>query len=366
MAGDEIAIGDAIGCQERESGQFGVLHVELDQIWVEFVGFGKRPSINADAPIYLHTAKGWVVSLFDNIDVSSALPFWRRGDVGTVHRQRIVSNLVLSGETPWRPDDRVLSVSFRLAPDCDFLWASDLAREIAEISLHNETAPDRTILTVPVTGGSVRLAFALGSDPVRNKWTPEDPWFTVRFDDGAEPRECLNRIWYLRALFALLSWRDLRSEGISIRRINAEANSNSHRVLTAELKATTSNLKARRTADRVEHHVDAAPAGQRAHPHRDILAAGVDQMRGTMRRRNGQPVAPGGRRDHLAAQHPRDRDGSEPDAAGHAEHQHALARPQPRAPGAGAVGHGNLPAAANSSADGMAIARAAGSTAESA
>jgi hypothetical protein len=112
MAGDEIAIGDAIACQERESGQFGVLHIEPDQIWVEFVGFGKCPSINADAPIYLHTAKGWIVSLFDNIDVSSALPFWRRGDVGNVHRQRVISNLVLSGETPWLPGDRALSVSF--------------------------------------------------------------------------------------------------------------------------------------------------------------------------------------------------------------------------------------------------------------
>jgi hypothetical protein len=61
-------------------------------------------------------------------------------------------------------------------------------------------------------------------------------------------------------------------------------------------------------------------------------------VRRTVRRRDGQPVAPGGDCDHLAAQHPRHRDRSEPDASGRAEHQHALARPQPRAPGKGAVG----------------------------
>ncbi len=244
MTGDELAIGDAIACQERESGQFGVLHIEPDQIWVEFVGFGKCPSINADEPIYLHTAKGWVVSLFDNIDVSSALPSWRRSDAGTVHSQRVISNLVLSGEPPWLPGDRALSVSFQLTPDCDFLWAPDLARKIAEVSLDNEPAPDRTILTAPVVGGCVSLAFAWGHDPVRNKYSPEDPRFTVRFDDGAEPGECLDRIWYLRALFALLSWRDLRSEGILIRRIGAEENSYSYRVLTAESKASNPMARA--------------------------------------------------------------------------------------------------------------------------
>lgn len=169
MAGGEIAIGDAIICQEQESGQFGVLHVEHDEIWVEFVGFGQRPTINADAPIYLHTAKGWVVSLLDNIDIGSRLSSWRRGNVGTVDRQCIASNLVLYGEAPWQPSDRARSASFRLAPDCDFLWAPDLARKIAETSVDNETAPDRTILSVAVAGGSVHLAFASTSDPLRNK-----------------------------------------------------------------------------------------------------------------------------------------------------------------------------------------------------
>lgn len=233
MAQDEIEIGDAITCREQETGQVGVLHVEADQIWVEFVGFGKSPSINADVPVYLHTAKGWVVSLFDNIDLSSAMPSWRRGEVGTVYRQRIVSNLAFAGETSWLTSDRVQSASFRLAPDCDFLWAQDRAAEIAEISV--DTVPDRNIFLLPVAGGSVSLDFALRGDPTRNKWTPEHPSFTVRFDSGAQPFECLDRIWYLRSLFAFLSWRDIRSEWVSLRRMAAEPRTYSHRVLSTGL-----------------------------------------------------------------------------------------------------------------------------------
>lgn len=237
MAQDEIEIGDAIACREQSTGQAGVLHVEPDQIWVEFVGFGKRPSINADVPIYLHTAKGWVVSLFSNIDSSPVMPFWRRGEVGSIYRQRIVSNLAFEGETPWLETDSARSISFRLVPDCDFLWPRDRAAEIAELSV--DTVPDRNIFALPVTGGSVSLDFALRGDSIRNKWTPEHPYFTVRFDNGTQPLECLDRVQYLRSLFALLTWRAVRSEGVTIRRTDAERHSYSHRVITSELRTTS-------------------------------------------------------------------------------------------------------------------------------
>ncbi len=236
MAQDEIEIGDDVTCRELDTGQVGVLHVEVDRIWVEFVGFGKRPSINADAPIYLHTAKGWVVSLFGNIDFSSATPSWRRGEVGNIYRQHIESNLARAGETPWLATDRVQSASFRLAPDCDFLWPRDRAAEVAEISV--DAAPDRNIFSLPVVGGSVSLDFSLRCDPIRNKWTPEQPSFTVRFDNGTQPLECLDRIWYLRSLFALLTWRAVRSEEVSMRRVGADPNSYSDRVFTPKLKTT--------------------------------------------------------------------------------------------------------------------------------
>ncbi|UYN96067.1 MAG: hypothetical protein KIT25_03740 [Enhydrobacter sp.] len=234
MAQDEIEIGDAVTCREQDTGEVCVLHVGADRIWVEFVGFGKRPPINADAPIYLHTAKGWVVSLFGNIDFSSAISSWRRGEVGSIYRQRIESNLALAGETPWLATDRVQSASFRLAPDCDFLWPRDRAAEVAETSV--DAIPDRNIFVLPVVGGSISLDFTLRGDPIRNKWTPEQPSFTVRFDDGMQPLNCLDRIWYLRSLFALLAWRAIRSEGVSMRRIGAVQKSYSHRVLTPQLK----------------------------------------------------------------------------------------------------------------------------------
>lgn len=243
MAQGEIEIGDAIACQERETDQCGVLHVEADQIWVEFIGFGKRPSVNADAPIYLHTAKGWIVSLFDNIDFSSTRPFWRRGEVGLIYRQRIVSNFVLAGETAWQADDRVQSASFRLTPDCDFLWPNDRASEIAEMSV--DAIPDRTIFTMSVDGETVSLDFALQDDPIRNKWTPSSVGFTLRFGSGIAPLECLERIEYLQSLFALLSWRDLRNEKVSFRRINVEQSSYSHRVITPEIKDAVNRQEAR-------------------------------------------------------------------------------------------------------------------------
>jgi hypothetical protein len=243
MALSEIKVGDVLACQEQETGQFGVLYVEADRIWVEFIGFGTDPAMDADRPFHLHTAKGWVVSFFDNVDFSPTMPTWRRGDVGCIYHKRILSNFVLVGETAWLTGERVQSAFFRLTPDCDFLWSNDLAAQIAEMPV--KTDPDRTIIRVPVHGGEITLAFALHSDPVRDKWIPTAPGFTLRFDDAIEPRECLNRIGYLERLFALLTWQEIRSEEVSIRRTNAEERSYSHRVLSADVAEKGGNHSTR-------------------------------------------------------------------------------------------------------------------------
>lgn len=229
MAQREIEIGDAIACRDQATGQAGVLHVESDRIWAEFVGFRSRPNVDADSPVYLHTAKGWVVSLFRNIEFGSTGPFWRRGEVGNVYHQRVVANLVISGETAWSAGSRARSVSFRVGPDSDFLWPRDRTREIADVSV--DSVPNRTIFMMEVAGGKLSLDFALQSDSIRDKWTPTEPWLTFHFDEGAEPDECLNLVSYLVSLFSLLTWRDIHIEEMTIRHVDAPPETLSHRVL---------------------------------------------------------------------------------------------------------------------------------------
>lgn len=231
---EEIKVGDAIACREQETGQSGILYVDADRIWVEFVDFDRAPSVGVENPIHLHTAKGWVVSLFDNVDFSPSFPFWRRGEVGHVHRQRILSNLALAGETAWHEDDRAKSASFSLIPDCDFLWPKDIAAALAETSV--DTEPNRTAFTLSIPGGRISLEFSFQSDPIRGKWNPSKPGFLLNFDAGIKTRDCLNKIFYLQDLFSLLSWKDVDAEGILVRRVGAAERSYSHRVLSVGLE----------------------------------------------------------------------------------------------------------------------------------
>ncbi|RWQ38633.1 MAG: hypothetical protein E5Y88_13565 [Mesorhizobium sp.] len=177
----------------------------------------------------MHTAKGWVVSLFRNVEFGPTGPSWRRGEVGHVYHQRIVSNLAIAGETAWAAGSRARSVSFRVGPDSDFLWPRDRAREIADISV--DTIPQRTILAMDVRGGKVSLDLVLQSDSLREKWTPTTSWLRLHLDEGAEPDECLDRVGYLVSLFSLLSWRDLHIEEMTIRHTDASSDTFAHRIL---------------------------------------------------------------------------------------------------------------------------------------
>lgn len=237
MGQREIEIGDAIACRDEATGQSGVLHVEADRVWVEFVGFGKRPEVDSNSSICLHTAKGWVVSLFRNVDVSSVMPFWRRSEVATVYEQRIVANLAIAGVTEWRLGDKARSVTFRMGAGCDFLWPTDRAREIAQVSI--DAMPDRTVFISDVAGGRISMELALEEDPLRNKWTPTEPWLTLHFDDGAEPDECIARVYYLVSMFSLLTWRDLQVEEIALRHTSAQPNTPMHRVVLAGTERTS-------------------------------------------------------------------------------------------------------------------------------
>ncbi|AZN72287.1 hypothetical protein D5400_14265 [Georhizobium profundi] len=227
---DEIQSGDVIACREQKTGQSGILHIEDDRIWVEFISFEKTPSIEVEDVIHLHTAKGWVVSLFNNVDFSPSIPSWRRGDVGFVYRQRVVSNLALAGETAWIDDNFARSVFFRLQPDCDFLWSKDKATSIAETA--EDSSPERTIFEMSIPGGKLSLTFSLDRDRIRGKWNPVEPGFLIEFHEGLDPTDCLKKVWFLESLFSLLSWRNVESIAISMRLIGAEERSYSHRVLS--------------------------------------------------------------------------------------------------------------------------------------
>lgn len=229
MAQNDIEIGDAIACRDQATEQAGVLHVETDRVWAEFVGFGSRPNVNVDAPIYLHTSKALVVSLFRNVDISPSMPFWRRGEVGTIYHQRIVANLAISGVSAWTAGSKARSVSFRVGPECDFLWPRDRAEEIADLS--SDSMPDQTIFTMDTADGKLSMDLALQGDRLRGKWTPTQSWLTIHFDEGAEPETCIERVGYLVSLFSLLAWHDLRIEEMTLQHVDAPPRTHPHRVL---------------------------------------------------------------------------------------------------------------------------------------
>ncbi|WP_346896225.1 hypothetical protein [uncultured Roseibium sp.] len=232
MATREIALGDVLSCKDQSTGEVGVLHIETDRIWVDFIGFGEKTTIDVNSPIHLLTEKGWVVSLFDNVDLSPSRPFWRKGEVGHVHHTRILSNLALAGPTAWKVEDQAKSVSFGVFPEFDFLWPKDLLAEIAETSC--EIVPKNDLLSVVTSWGDLTLRIALQDDPIRNKWMPTHPWFKLQFEHGLSPSKCLECVEYFIRLFILMSWKDVQSAEVTIRRMGDDGQIFSHRILTVQ------------------------------------------------------------------------------------------------------------------------------------
>lgn len=187
-----IEVGDKLQCIEQTTKHPGFLIVEHDRVWVEFVGFGRKPTVDAQQPIVLHPTKGFVVTLANNIEINPAIPSWRKGDVDPVYIQRVISNFPIYGQTTWDSDDVVSAVYFSVTPDFPFLWAKDRASIISGTPINR--IPDTSILEIETDAGSIRLNSACEGDRFNDRWTVTTPYFGIHFASGRKPEDALRSV----------------------------------------------------------------------------------------------------------------------------------------------------------------------------
>lgn len=237
MSQNRIVVGDKLQCIEQTTGQAGVLHVEQDRVWVEFVGFGQPPCVNAERPIFLHTTAGFVVTLANNVDLSSSMPRWRKGDVKAIYTQRIISNFPIYGETGWADDDLVSTVYFNVAPDCPFLWSKDKAAAIVGTPI--EATPEHEILELECSVGTIRLFFGYESGRFDDRWVPTTPYFSIHFSTEVTTKIAVHQANHVASLFTLLSWEQIEPTNISFTRHDDEPRFYQHRLLDTETPPST-------------------------------------------------------------------------------------------------------------------------------
>jgi hypothetical protein len=171
-------------CIDLSSGkQFsGTLSVSETSIQLQLYGFDVHPHCNCDEPIFLHTQKNEIVSLYAN----TSLGTFHQGSQShrSVAGESIVSEVAVIGNDRWQKEDRVKRVSFAL-PDADKLLADHQvikkinSKEIPDYS-------DTLVFKIELSLLTISLRYdvtSYGGGYTRHSITPR---FEIEFCEGKE------------------------------------------------------------------------------------------------------------------------------------------------------------------------------------
>jgi len=184
MARDELEQGRRFFCREETTGKgySGMFHVGDDDMAMDLFAFDEVILEEFDDLLIARLEDNRIVSLHKNVTSGPATNhhFEKGVQSSSTH---VSSNIVVFGEAPWQPDDKIRRVQFSIAHADDLLTHSDTYDAI--IAADFDTMPDNSLLELAVGGLTLKIWYTVWGGPGRRA-SKIDVRYGIEFD---EPRD---------------------------------------------------------------------------------------------------------------------------------------------------------------------------------
>lgn len=189
-------------CREEVTGNGHTGHFSIDDkdgITAEIFGFDEFFYVDTPDPIILRTADNHIISLFSNITNAPGSSSHLMEPRMVVHNQHIISNIAVVGRNPWKAEDLVRTVRFRVE------HTRDLLTHDATFKKHIKGKPFRKrneIVKIDAGSATLRVGYSMQYsftlDHVVDIW----PAYELEYTPG---KDILSYLDYVHCIVQFLS-----------------------------------------------------------------------------------------------------------------------------------------------------------------
>lgn len=196
-------------CIEMVTGLTGTVNLGASELRATIVSYAGTFDLSEAGPIYLRTQNNHVVSLYDNLVFGP----WRTTGTApelSTFQADIHASFAVVGFEPWRPEDLVKRVSFRLEHAHHILTNRDHLKK-----MENFGSPGAVL---SVTEGDVTVRLWYGGVYSNEFKVPTEYWPTieVEFARGVPIGEFMSYVLDIAQLFSLSVWSYLQPSSLRI------------------------------------------------------------------------------------------------------------------------------------------------------
>lgn len=185
MSRDDIEKGRRYFCREEITGKgySGMFHIDEEGMGVQFFAFDEMLTQVFNDFLVARLEDNRIVSFHQNVTNGPASHCDTERDV-TSSSTSVISNIVVIGEEPWRPEDRIRRVQFSIAYADDLLHHSDKFEAIAGAEFG--VMPEATLFELAVGGMTIKVWYPARVSLLFKRATEIGVRYELEFD---EPRD---------------------------------------------------------------------------------------------------------------------------------------------------------------------------------
>lgn len=200
MAHDDLEIGNHYFCREETTGKghCGIFNFDVNEMTVELYAFDEMHiGVDFKDVLNLRLANNTILSLHNNIQAGGTVGYTEFENQRTTRCLRILSNIVIAGDSQWLQSDPVRRVSFSIKYAEELLRYSDKYDAILEAELGD--MPDTTLFALEADGMTFKAWY-----PVSGGFSLKPAHVGVRY--GIDFHEARNLTSYMPELLRLLQF----------------------------------------------------------------------------------------------------------------------------------------------------------------